>query len=173
MEYRAEIQSPNDGGFVSGSEEAARFWLSEGCRQERIQDWEGAIESYRRAQEAESSDPLVRYFANNNLGYSLLQMGRYDEAEEYCEAAIEINPAQYNAHKNLGLARAGQGRWLDAALSLVEASRLCPENTRAWLHLQKLLSEKPALIDQSAELENAVAKMTAHYEAAGSIPRFS
>jgi Flp pilus assembly protein TadD len=118
-------------------------------------------------------DPAVKYFGNNNLGYSLIQLGRFDEAEDYCLAAIEVNGHRHNAHKNLGLARAGQGRWLDAALSLTEAARLCPEDPRAWLHLQKLLAERPALLDQSAQLRGSFAELMAWYESSGSIPRYN
>ena len=115
----------------------------------------------------------MKYFGNNNLGYSLIQLGRFDEAEDYCLAAIEVNGHRHNAHKNLGLARAGQGRWLDAALSLTEAARLCPEDPRAWLHLQKLLAERPALLDQSAQLRGSFAELMAWYESSGSIPRYN
>lgn len=113
-----------DGGLIhrelrrKGSrdlESYARAWLAKGCEQERAFDWDGAIASYNLALAADPVDPLIQYFANNNLGYSLLQLGRFDEAEEYFEAATRINPEQHNAHKNIGLAREGQGRWLDAA----------------------------------------------------------
>jgi tetratricopeptide (TPR) repeat protein len=129
--------------------------------------------SYNHALATDPDDPLVRYFANNNLGYSLLQLGRFDEAEEYCEAAILINPEQYNAHKNLGLAREGQGRWMDAALSLAEAVRLCPQNTRAWLHLQQLLGLKPGLMAESPDLALIVATLEAGYRSAGCVPKLN
>jgi tetratricopeptide (TPR) repeat protein len=151
----------------------AKVMVSEGCGHEKAQDWEAAIGCYRDAVLADAEDPRVRYFAHNNLGYSLIQLHRYDEAEDHCEAAIAINPAQYNAHKNLGLARAGQGRWLDAALSLAEAARLCPDEPRAWLHLQKLLAERPGLLDQSAQLRGAFDELMACYESSGTIPRYN
>lgn len=154
-------------------ESYARAWLAKGCEQERNLDWDGAIASYNQALSADSVDPLIRYFANNNLGYSLLQLGRFDEAEEYCEAAIRINPERHNAHKNIGLAREGQGRWLDAALSLTEAVRLYPRDTRAWLHLQKLLTNKPGLLAQSPDLAMAVASLEAGYHSAGGVPQLN
>jgi tetratricopeptide (TPR) repeat protein len=154
-------------------EAQARLWLAKGCELERVPDWEGAVEAYNHALAADPGDPLVRYFANNNLGYSLIQVGRFDEAEEYCEAAILICPEQYNAHKNLGLAREGQGRWLDAALSLVEAARLFPQNTRAWLHLQKLISLKPWLLEHAPDLARDVAAIEACYQAHGGIPKLN
>lgn len=163
-------------GFEEGSrdlESYARAWLAKGCEQERAFDWDGAIESYNHALSADPVDPLIRYFANNNLGYSLLQLGRFDEAEEYCEAAIRINPEQYNAHKNLGLAREGQGRWLDAALCLAEAAQLCPQNTRAWFHLQQLLNGRPGLLEQAPDLVEIVASLEAGYRSAGGVPQLN
>lgn len=168
MEHAAKDHRSGERQVSAGNpEEAARLALAEGCQREQCLDWDGAIASYRQALEADPQDPLVRYFSNNNLGYSLLQLGRFDEAEEYCEAAIQINPAQYNAHKNLGLALEGQGRWMDAALSLAEAARLCPENTRAWMHLQHLLSRKPNLPNQSSALSELVRSLEAIYRDIG------
>ena len=152
-----------DKDFQDSTEEVARYWLVEGCDCEKCEDWEGAIAAYRRALAADPQYPPVRYFTYNNLGYSLIQVGRFDEAELYCETAIAINPGQYNAHKNRGLALAGQGRWLDAALSLAEAASLCPQNPRAWMHLGQLLSCKPALLDQSAELAALVGSLSLQY----------
>lgn len=168
MECGAKRQlSDNVSVLTENSEEVARVSLADGCQCEKRQDWDGAIASYQRAVDADPKDFLVRYFAHNNLGYSLLQLGRFDEAEEYCEAAIAINPAQYNAHKNLGLAYEGQGRWLDAALSLAEAARLCPENTRAWIHLQHLLIKQQGLLKQSRDLADLVIHLEGHYRGLG------
>jgi tetratricopeptide (TPR) repeat protein len=151
----------------------ARRLVAEGCGHEGNQDWEAAIAAYQAAVDLEPQDPVVRYFACNNLGFSLIQLGRFDEAEEHCEAAIFTDPDRHNAHKNLGLARQGQGRWLDAALSLAEAARLQPQDTRAWLHLQKLFAARPDLVGQSPALGQAIAGVRAHYEADGWLPRLN
>lgn len=165
----ARLESGSEKGSIEerNPDAQARACVTRGCEHERAQNWEAAIQSYHRAIEADPQDLLVRYFANNNLGYSLNQVGRFDEAEEYCEVAIEINPSQYNAHKNLGLARKGQGRWLDAALSFAEAARLCPGDYRAWLHLQKLLADRPSLLGQSEALAQAFNHLASLYRDAG------
>jgi tetratricopeptide (TPR) repeat protein len=167
--------SGRESGAVNSADpdRRAKDMVAEGCEHEHALNWHAAIGCYKEAVLADAQDPRVRYFAHNNLGYSLIQLHRYDEAEEHCEAAIAVNPAQYNAHKNLGLAREGQGRWLDAALSLAEAARHCPEDPRAWLHLQKLLAERPELHDQSPELALAVAEVQAIYEKKGVLPRLN
>ena len=108
---------------------------------------------------AEPQDRKVRYFSNNNLGYSLVQLGRFDEAEEYCEAAIGIDKDRHNAHKNLGLVYQGQGRWLDAAFCFVCATWLAPGDQRALMHLRQLLKMRPQLTAQSGDLEKEIERL--------------
>jgi Tfp pilus assembly protein PilF len=84
-------------------DDAARAHLTLGCIHEHEADWTAAVESYRQVLACEPCDPTVQYFGNNNLGYSLIQLGRFDEAEDYCTAAIAIDEQRHNAHKNLGL----------------------------------------------------------------------
>jgi len=64
----------------------------------------------------------------------------------HIRTAIAIDPAPHNAHKNLGLALAGLGRFLEAAHCLVEADRRCPEDARARQHLAELLAENPEVL---------------------------
>lgn len=160
MNTKAIVGDERQSAASEGHEDhdIARNCVAQGYEHEKRGNWLAAIESYNTALAADPQDPLVRYFANNNLGYSLVQIGRFDEAEEYCEAAIAIEPAQYNAHKNLGLALQGQGRCLDAAFSFLEATHLSPGEPRAWRLLEQLLTAHPALLEQSAELREAVAR---------------
>lgn len=51
----------------------------------------------------------------------------------------------HNAHKNLGLALEGQGRWLEAAEAYQQAVIAWPADRRAYDHLQRLLNEHPSL----------------------------
>jgi tetratricopeptide (TPR) repeat protein len=137
-------------------DDRARAYVTLGCICEHELNWEAAISNYARAIEASPHDTSLRYFSNNNLGYSLIQLGRYDEAEEYCEAAIEVDDERHNAHKNLGLARQGQGRWVDAAFCFARASRLSPSDPRSWWHLEQLLTTRPHLLSQSPGLKKEV-----------------
>jgi Flp pilus assembly protein TadD len=82
----------------------------------------------------------VGYFLHNNRGYCLNILGRHAEAEVHCRAAIAIDPARHNAHKNLGLAMAGQGRFVEAAYSLLQADLRSPADERARRHLADLLA---------------------------------
>jgi len=164
---------PNPVTDDTSRDEAAGRLVADGCAHEGNQDWTAAVAAYQGAVDLQPQHPEVRYFAHNNLGYSLLQLGRFDEAATHCEAAIFVNPDRHNAHKNLGLARQGQGRWLEAAHSLIEAARRCPQDRRAWLHLQKLLKNQPGLPNQSESLAAAIAEMQGHDAPNGSPPRLN
>ncbi len=133
-------------------EQIAYSKLSAGCDAEKAGDFSRAIKEYLCGLEHPSEDFDTRYLLNNNLGYSLIQVGEYVEAEKYCREAISINPHRYNAHKNLGLALRGQGQYLEAANSLQLASMMSA-NPRARKHLDELLSEHPELKDSLDNLE--------------------
>lgn len=122
--------------------EIAYSKLEAGCNAENRRDFHRAVTEYRKGLTYLTEDFDTSYFLNNNLGYSLIQIGEYAEAEKYCREAIVINPHRYNAHKNLGLSLQGQGRYVDAALSLQLAS-VMSSNPRAQNHLDELLSEHP------------------------------
>ncbi len=147
-------------------DDAARAHLTLGCVHEHELDWEAAIASYRQVLANDPQDPAVKYFGNNNLGYSLIQLGRFDEAEDYCLAAVYVDVHRHNAHKNLGLVYQGQGRWLDAAFSFATAYRRNPRDPRAWRHLEQLLSVRPNLGEHEA-LRREVEALRRMIEAGG------
>jgi len=97
----------------------------------------------------------VGYFLHNNRGYCLNLLGRHAEAEVHCRAAIALDPVRHNAHKNLGLALAGQGRLGEAACCLLEADRRFPGDERARGHLTALLTENPELLEADPALATA------------------
>lgn len=154
------IDTPND-------DQTAGMHLVEGARHEKAENWHAAEISYRAVAAISTPDARVRYYARNNLGYVLVQLGIFDEAVEWCLEAIAVNPEQYSAHKNLGLAYQGQGLWTKAAWSFLQATCLCPTNARAWQHLQQLLKARPRLIEQDCELGQAVNKLHATLEEDG------
>jgi tetratricopeptide (TPR) repeat protein len=93
----------------------------------------------------ESTDPFTDYFVYNNLGYSLVRLGRFLEAEEGCRQAIEIDPQRPNAFKNLGLALQGQGRHAEAAQCFVKATQVNASDARSLRHLESLLADHAEL----------------------------
>lgn len=150
----------NSKARVTGScERMASDRIDSGIKYELSENWLAAAEEYRQVFALSPVGWVARYSANNNLGYVLIQLGKYEEAADYCRAAIDINPRRYNAHKNLGLALQGQGLWRDAVLCFVVATRLNPTNARAWQHLKHLLQKRPNLMKQYPELRQLVADM--------------
>jgi tetratricopeptide (TPR) repeat protein len=97
------------------------------------QDMSYSSSTLRKASSSQSS--WVGYFLNNNLGYSLVQVGLFEEAEPYLRAAIEIDPQRQNAYKNPGLSLQGQRRYSEAAISYLESVKTCPADPRAFKHL--------------------------------------
>ena len=104
---------------------------------------------------AGARDPAKQAARCLGLGQLLEQQDRHAEAEVHTRTAIAIDPARHNAHKNLGLALAGQGRLGEAAHCLVEADRRCPEDARARLHLVELLAENPEILEADSALAAA------------------
>jgi tetratricopeptide (TPR) repeat protein len=146
----------------------ANLLLNIGRLFEHANDFQAAVATYSRAFELPAERDETWYFLNNNLGYSLNQVGRHAEAEAYCRAAIAIDPDRHNAHKNLGLSLQGQGRYLEAAQCLLEAARINPRDRRALGHLEDLLAQHqevgrdhPEFLEAAQQCRDAVRILTA------------
>jgi tetratricopeptide (TPR) repeat protein len=111
--------------------------------------------TYARGLEFPSAAPHVLYLLYNNRGYCLNVLRRHTEAEPHCRRAIAIDASRHNAHKNLGLALAGQGRFAEAARCFLDADRRCPQDGRARRHLTELLAENPEIPETDATLARA------------------
>jgi tetratricopeptide (TPR) repeat protein len=138
--------------LARGPEEKAHCHLRLGQLAEKMDDFEAAVSYYSQAYRLEPAITDVWYFINNNLGYSLNQLGRYEEAEGYCRAAIKIDPKRHNAYKNLGISLQGQGALAEAAANYIQAVRNEASDPRAFLLLRELLSEKPQLLRENPAL---------------------
>jgi tetratricopeptide (TPR) repeat protein len=161
-DYFEKILSLSD----APSEKAACL-LNMGNAMEQLSDYRAALDAYSRAFELPQEQNENWYFLNNNLGYCLNQVGKYQEAEKYCRAAIDIEPGRHNAWKNLGIALQGQGLYAEAAMSLIHATNLCPTDSRALAHLEDLiaghreiLEDIPDLLAQLCECDEAVQQAT-------------
>ena len=130
---------------VPGLEMRAQIVLALGQTAETAKDYALAERFYREALSMEPMRTEVWYFIHNNLGYSLIQLGRHADAERCCRSAIDIDPARGNAHKNLGLALEGQGRFEDAARAYVAATQANAADARAYRRLEELVGERPEL----------------------------
>lgn len=126
-------------------EEHARCCLSLGCLMEHIRDYGSAVKYYRQAFGMEPCSTQTWYFIHNNLGFSLNQLGRYDEAIPYLSHALKIDPDRPNAYKNLGLAFVAKGRFAEAAELFVTATQVEASDSRSLAHLESLILAHPGL----------------------------
>lgn len=129
------------------AEQEAVTWLMLGNRMEIDRDYHTAVEVYKRGLPLGPKYPMTIYFLHNNIGYSLVQIKKYKEAEFYCRKAIEFNGSRYNAHKNLGLALEGQGKLVAAAQCYIRSTKANHHDVRALEHLQDLLEKHPEIED--------------------------
>jgi tetratricopeptide (TPR) repeat protein len=127
-------------------EEQASCWLAMGQLSEQVKNFDAAVGFYREGLALNPGSVLTRYFIHNNLGYSLVQVGRFKEAEPLLEAAITIDPTRPNAFKNLGLAMLSQGRIAEAADYFVLATETNAADARAFKHLEQLIVDHPDVL---------------------------
>jgi tetratricopeptide (TPR) repeat protein len=124
-------------------EKKAACYLAMGQLMEQVRDFETAIRCYTQALSLEPVNSQTWYFIQNNLGYCLNHFGRFEEAERYCQAAIQTDSTRYNAYKNLGLSLQGQGFYAPAARCFVAAVQADAADPRALQHLEQLWASHP------------------------------
>jgi protein O-GlcNAc transferase len=64
--------------------------------------------------------------ALTNLGATLQELNRLDEAEESLKKALTLRPEYAEAHYNLGITLKEQGRLIEAEASYKQAIKLKP-----------------------------------------------
>lgn len=138
-------------------EERARYVLATGRHHEQVDDYESAIVCYRTALGLTPEDAGTSYWIRNNLGHSLVQLGRYEEAEVYLRDAVDIDPRRPNAFKNLGLSLSGQGQHARAADYFVLATQANASDGRSLAHLESLVVEHPELLVSCPDLPEKLA----------------
>jgi tetratricopeptide (TPR) repeat protein len=119
--------------------------LAMGQTMEQVDDFESAVRYYREAFAFEPVHTRTWYFINNNLGYSLNKLGKFDEGEKFCRAAIEIDGQLPNGFKNLGIALRGLGHYTEAAECFVHATQADASDDRSLQLLEELLKDQPTL----------------------------
>jgi tetratricopeptide (TPR) repeat protein len=132
--------------LVEHPDDKAECFLKMGSAMELLRDYVEAEKAYSQAFDLPQERNATWYFLNNNRAYCLNQAGRYQEAEQYCRAAIRIDPRRHNAHKNLGVVLEKIGRIREASKHFIRATRLCPADSRALAHLDELFARHREII---------------------------
>lgn len=123
----------------------ARCYLRLGQLAERERQYGDALDYYEHGLALPQTEKFTTYFLNNNAAYCLNLMARHQEAEALCRKAIETDSSKYNAWKNLGMSLEAQGEFLGAAWAYVEAAKMQPKDTRAYVLLERLLADHSEL----------------------------
>ena len=145
-------------GMAENDEERSRYLLYLGQLMERINNYPMAENFYRDAHVLGSQDQAVWYFINNNLGFCLNKMGRFEDAEPFFHAALEIDPSRSNAYKNLGLCFKGRGLFDSAAQCFIMATQVNAADSRSLKHLEILSREHPDLSAIIPEFDETLKK---------------
>ena len=158
-----QIQKDNKDPEIIGS-----CHLAMGQLEEKRRDFESAAQHYRDGLAMKPPDGHAAYFFNNNLGYSLNQLGKPKEAIPYLKRAKEVFPHLPNAYKNLALSYQALGDVKNAARLFIQATQVDASDSRSLYHLEELLSNNPGLSLETPDLEERLLKCRAAVEAARS-----
>lgn len=89
------------------------------------------------------------WIAHNNLGMTLTDQGRMDDAIDHFKAAIRLKPDLVRAHSNLGMALAKRGDLRGAAESFSKVVELEPDSFKVRFNLA-------VAVDGQGRLEEAI-----------------
>jgi tetratricopeptide (TPR) repeat protein len=138
--------------LVDDPGDKAECFLKMGQTLEQARNYAAAADVYARAFELPQEHNTTWYFLNNNRAYCLIQSGNCAEAEQFCRAAIRIEPKRQNAHKNLGIALQNVGRIREAAKAFIRATKLRPADGRALALLDELYRCHREVLDEFPDL---------------------
>jgi len=85
----------------------------------------------------------------NDLGYVLMAMGKYPEAEEQFRASLTHDPGSAKVHNNLGASLAAQGRYREAEKEFIVSLQLDPHYAAAGYNLARMQSAGKELTGRS------------------------
>jgi len=129
------------------------------------QQHDQAVIHYGAALQIQPSDPKTW----NNMGLSLLAMGRLDEAIHACQEALRLNPNFEDARNNLAVALNQAGRSDEAIKQFSEALRLDPGNPGTHYNLGNLYMNTGSLDEALAQYSEALRLNPGFAEAHSSI----
>jgi Tfp pilus assembly protein PilF len=126
------------GTVLEAEPERASAWNLLG-RVERLEGkFEAALEAFQRA--VDSAPDQAWYL--NNLGYTLLDLDRPQEALAPLGRAVELDAGQVVMWNNLGIARMRVGDYDGAREAFEAALSINPEHSRARQNLQSLTEDR-------------------------------
>jgi tetratricopeptide (TPR) repeat protein len=119
----------------------ALAFLPLGEGQYKSGDFNGALDIYHRALKLDSDNPIINY----RLGYVYTQSGRLEEAEQYLQQALHIEPDFAPALATLGYVYRRRGEKMDESIDRVTILNKAEQN------LVRALKISPKLVDEEGE----------------------
>ncbi|MEW6720345.1 MAG: tetratricopeptide repeat protein [Thermodesulfobacteriota bacterium] len=120
-------------------------------------DYKSAIRTYRKAFSLKpGKDREVWYLLHSNMGNCLNHVKRHADALEHCRAAAAISRKRPDAHRNMGIALEGLGRYAEAAKAYVAFCRLSPGDEEALRLLDNLVASHPEEIRKVRGLKRRI-----------------
>lgn len=134
--------------------EIGEMFGREGASSEKYGDYASALKFYKASLGFQVSDPRLRYFRINNLGFCLNFFKKFEEAEEFLRAATAMVPERYNAWKNLGVTLEHQKKYEEAAECYMKAIECSRGEPRSVCHFRRLLVRQPALAEKYPDIQD-------------------
>lgn len=128
-------------------------------------EYEAAGKEYRKGVEKEGALPFQKAVAYNQLGRFQASQGKYDQARELYDQAVEIDPYYIEATSNKGVSFEKEGRWDDALSAYRKALNLNQKDTFTAV-LARKAEEMLALqkdIAQRDRIDKLVKELAARY----------
>jgi tetratricopeptide (TPR) repeat protein len=95
--------------------------------------------------------------AHNNLGVTLLEQGRPEDARRHFEETLRIDPEDATAVFNMGVLAASRERWDEAIAYYKRALRTNPANALVWNNLGVAAAERGQVERAAAFYRHAIA----------------
>jgi len=127
----------------------------------QLQHWQDSISLLQHTLNVTKNNAL----AHNNLGNTLVQQGKIDEAITHFVSALRIKPDSSNAHNNLGIALLELGNIEGAIAHFTETLRLQPDLAETHNNLGVALFKQGRLDEAVAHYLSAV-RLKPDYEEA-------
>ncbi|MBL97834.1 MAG: hypothetical protein CMF52_08460, partial [Legionellales bacterium] len=111
--------------------------------------------------------------AHNNLGNTLRELGKLEEAEQHCRKAIAINPNAAEVYVNLALVMQESGKLVEAEFNYRQAIQLRPDFAEVHNNLGSVLQDlhkiEEAVISYRNATKLAPSFAIAHYNLANAL----
>lgn len=130
--------------LAASDDEKASFLLFLGVIHVGKDDYKSAVRTYRKAFSLKpGKDRELWYLLHSNMGNCLNHVKRHAEALEHCRSATAISRKRPDAHRNMGVALEGLGRFAEAAKAYVAFCKLSPGDEEALRLLEDLAASHP------------------------------